>query len=1062
MAVYQDEEEKNRSGISNDDLRHITGINREQEGAHDREAHRGATEDIGAREAAAIRPTGPTGASLGALGAAKAGESAGAAGPGGLSNMNDKLGKGFTGAAGAVTPEGKATELLKKGLDQLWGTPKRRRNTLLSGGGLTGGIVSVAIVMFTIQQQVLIQMVAGAQTNDFKTAQSNTQEWLDKKLSLYLSNRVYARLGPGCKTSAELAKCIPKNESAKDTAAATDPDKAAMDALDDQGLAKELAERGTTFSEEGGRKLATFTDDAGKKITVDITKALASGSLMSDPAFANAAGGKALDALQSTTNRIFAPFGSLVQGRLLDIFFKTKGILPCLMLCKPDIDPSKTSAVDQENFAKAADDIVNRAAAGSTEEAIVCLMSECNPTERPEPKPGSDLNSEPVNKYQQATDDAVKKAIGDTQAKVTSGDKAGLEAAEKEASELEADASEKSFSNFVARYMSDGAAKTFGAAFTKSIGSYLKLAGAWETLAIQLAAKTIKFIAHAGTYGRAMNFTVRAAPYLARFMQTATASSEQKHGKNVSQKEIGSLANNYAGGGSVAYSHYLQPNTSPVSAENVHKYLVKSGFSMTDITAPLITASDTANKYHIGAIVPLANFVDTIITKGTEPLAWFIQHIPGVNAAMKAATSWVPGLMQYLITAGFGLPNFTHLTAEGKTNQFLGGGVVAASLTGKSMGGHFLTPKQAKKIGDAQEKRNMDAFQKQPLFARLFSFSTPYSLASRMAIAMPTTIGLSFTTASRSIASTIVTNPFGRIFGGFSTIFGSMVHADQPAAADPFGVPTIGLLSSDIDANYWTEHAKYCEQQEKDGWPDWVKSFRTDDASGQQVPTKPNKCLTNKQLDCAMFEPPGISNRPKTLQHSPCPANNDTQTDTATIAGAKIDMANLYKDSTGVGCAGLPNKETKDLGTQTGYTNGKPVPIKICAIIGFRSTGEESNNGYGVKGAGGNVVVNSRVSGAVLAMFKAAKADGLTLDAISSFRSMAHQKALCPCDGIHVAHPGNSNHQMGLAIDFGGGLPSTPGPIAGNKFWSWLSKNAGTYGYKNYPAEAWHWSPTGH
>jgi D-alanyl-D-alanine carboxypeptidase len=123
--------------------------------------------------------------------------------------------------------------------------------------------------------------------------------------------------------------------------------------------------------------------------------------------------------------------------------------------------------------------------------------------------------------------------------------------------------------------------------------------------------------------------------------------------------------------------------------------------------------------------------------------------------------------------------------------------------------------------------------------------------------------------------------------------------------------------------------------------------------------------------------------------------------------------------------------------------------------------GEESSGGFGVSGADGKTVVNSRVSGAVYAMAEAAKKDGLELSSGSGFRTMAHQQSLCPCDGITVARPGYSNHQMGLAIDFSAYLPSTPGPIPGNKYWDWLSKNAGKFGFKNYPREAWHWSPTG-
>jgi hypothetical protein len=174
-------------------------------------------------------------------------------------------------------------------------------------------------------------------------------------------------------------------------------------------------------------------------------------------------------------------------------------------------------------------------------------------------------------------------------------------------------------------------------------------------------------------------------------------------------------------------------------------------------------------------------------------------------------------------------------------------------------------------------------------------------------------------------------------------------------------------------------------------------------------------------------------------------------------AGADIDTANLFKDSTGVACAA----NTKDLGVEDGYTSGHVVKIRICAVSNIPGSGQESNGGYGVDGADGKVVVNSRVSGAVYAMGEAAKKDGVNLTANSGFRTMSHQEALCPCNGITVARPGYSNHQMGLAIDFGGGLPSTPGPISGNQFWDWLSKNASKFGYKNYPREAWHWSPTG-
>jgi LAS superfamily LD-carboxypeptidase LdcB len=95
------------------------------------------------------------------------------------------------------------------------------------------------------------------------------------------------------------------------------------------------------------------------------------------------------------------------------------------------------------------------------------------------------------------------------------------------------------------------------------------------------------------------------------------------------------------------------------------------------------------------------------------------------------------------------------------------------------------------------------------------------------------------------------------------------------------------------------------------------------------------------------------------------------------------------------------------------------------------------------------------------------------VSANSSFRTMAHQQALCNANyncahGNYatVAKPGTSNHQMGLAIDFasitatGGSTCSARATQTNNGLWNWLKANAGAYGYRQYSAEAWHWDPT--
>jgi soluble lytic murein transglycosylase-like protein len=57
------------------------------------------------------------------------------------------------------------------------------------------------------------------------------------------------------------------------------------------------------------------------------------------------------------------------------------------------------------------------------------------------------------------------------------------------------------------------------------------------------------------------------------------------------------------------------------------------------------------------------------------------------------------------------------------------------------------------------------------------------------------------------------------------------------------------------------------------------------------------------------------------------------------------------------------------------------------------------------------------------------------------------------------AKPGNSQHELGLAIDLtcsGSLITRRSGPC-----WDFLAANAGAFGFKNLPSEPWHWSTTG-
>jgi hypothetical protein len=177
--------------------------------------------------------------------------------------------------------------------------------------------------------------------------------------------------------------------------------------------------------------------------------------------------------------------------------------------------------------------------------------------------------------------------------------------------------------------------------------------------------------------------------------------------------------------------------------------------------------------------------------------------------------------------------------------------------------------------------------------------------------------------------------------------------------------------------------------------------------------------------------------------------------------GPTKPVGDVFAASTDVPCA----PGTTDAGTADGWHSMTSVKIRLCSVNSLPSSGEED---------GGHARVNSRVSGAVVALVAAAKDAGVTLTATSSFRSMAQQQTLCArnkacANGNYaaVAPPGTSNHQMGVAIDFAG--PSTKNLTAttcsaratdpSDETWAWLKDHASTFGFRQYAVESWHWDP---
>jgi zinc D-Ala-D-Ala carboxypeptidase len=126
----------------------------------------------------------------------------------------------------------------------------------------------------------------------------------------------------------------------------------------------------------------------------------------------------------------------------------------------------------------------------------------------------------------------------------------------------------------------------------------------------------------------------------------------------------------------------------------------------------------------------------------------------------------------------------------------------------------------------------------------------------------------------------------------------------------------------------------------------------------------------------------------------------------------------------------------------------------------------------------GGITVASSLGPNLQALLDAARADGIVLGG-HGWRSMEAQARLRIANGcrdvytapasscrVPTAIPGSSEHEKGLAIDFtwqGRTIcyPLSSRSCSGNAAFDWLKANAGKYGLRNLPSEAWHWSTTG-
>lgn len=459
-------------------------------------------------------------------------------------------------------------------------------------------------------------------------------------------------------------------------------------------------------------------------------------------------------------------------------------------------------------------------------------------------------------------------------------------------------------------------------------------------------------------------------------------------------------------------------------ADNVHEVLNKPGW-----------------KTLTGA----AGVVSSVVGDIGDAAASAIMAVPGVEAAAKAMSGVIQPLVQDLISKVIPDPFGTSMSGGRKFDMIAAGGDVAGNdYAHNGLGGQKLTDEQVARIRNEQLSQDEQNFAKKPLFARLFDTNESQSLVSRVAIAIP--FGKQSQVQS-GVAS--VTSPLRTIGTTFGSLFTSKASAAVSVQDDPFGIVQYGYPAGTIPDDpetYWEENCSddAASGYKKDNsWNETASNSDPDPLTGMPVNTTTNPCMLIKATTGALG---GLYDQSNLTDDDLTHITGSTNSAGSEDPEVQFDMGALYESSVNISCA----PGTKDLGVQDGYHDHVKVKIRVCGVTSVPETGDTST----VPGANGKLVVNSRVSAAVVKMFEDARKDGVhPISASEGFRTMARQQELATCGctgGNPVADPGTSNHQMGIALDVSGAINS------------WMIKHGEKYGFKWYGSgDSVHFSPTG-
>ncbi len=394
-----------------------------------------------------------------------------------------------------------------------------------------------------------------------------------------------------------------------------------------------------------------------------------------------------------------------------------------------------------------------------------------------------------------------------------------------------------------------------------------------------------------------------------------------------------------------------------------------------------------------------------------------------------------------------------------------------------AFGATDLNPAQAAEWDNYIYEQDLALRKKQGISERLFNAASPNSLIGGLVFK------LNSTPAFGSISNFIRTGPISMtsgLYDGFSALLVKPTFAQTVNGYD-FGIPKHGIPLSTLQSERYENMYENFDRLEdndfaklKEANSKWGKCFGNPlDDQGNIVDKEATGQSHEDMIKCQEdIKNNGEISSPEFQDYQMYILDNVTVKSLACYEGIDDQACQEIGFGSSSNAAGIPSTSgnadpgqdtsamqcpagTTDGGVHQDYGQGRveTVKIRICDVKGV--TG-----------------VNASIAQNALNMINAAEAAGHNLTG-SAFRSYDTQVALRTRNGcpdadqsparscrVPTAIPGNSLHEVGLAIDFDNMcFPRSTCPSSAA--WVWLTQNASRYNFKQLQSEAWHWSPSG-